>query len=229
MTRALAATLAAALAALACGGQAPPVSTTAAPARPPEAAPATPRDVTSLVPPGFGTLKQDDISIVLETSGVHIAAIPLEESVIRTLAPDSYRTLHTRAEEHRREIAQRASMHSIRDPRVWYVRFVGLAPDARFVPTDLTVTSGGRDFRPVDVVPLTSGFGEGRLQPRETQAGLLIFEEGVDVSQPLVVSVGTARNVDWDLGATGILRKLDTERSSIRGRATARPEPSRPR
>jgi hypothetical protein len=121
-------------------------------------------------------------------------------------------------------------MHAIRDPRVWYVRYDGLAPDARFVPTDLTVTSGGRDFRPVDVVPLTTGFGEGRLQPREPQRGLLIFEEGVDVSQPLAVSVGTVRSVDWDLGTTGILRKLDTERSSIRGRATAHPEkPSQPR
>lgn len=221
------------VAAAACGGS-PPATGSPVPVTPAAAAPrnAPPRDATdaALVPPGLGTLKQEDISIVLEANGVRIAAIPLDESVIRTLAPDSYRSLHSRVEENRRVIAQRASMHAIRDPRVWYVRYDGLMPDARFVPTDLTVTSGGRDFRPVDVVPLTSGFGEERLQPRETQRGLLIFEEGVDVAQPLVVSVGTVRNADWDLGSGGILRKLDTERSSIRGRSTPHPEPpSRPR
>jgi hypothetical protein len=210
----------------ACGG--PPAPSSSAPV--PEAASRPVRDTSTIVPAGFGTLKQDEISIVLEMNNVRIAAIPLDESVIRTLAPDSYRSLHSYLEANRRGIMQRASMHAIREPRVWYVRYDGLAPDARFVPTDLTVTSGGRDFRPVDVVGLTAGFGEGRLQPRETQRGLLIFEEGVDISQPLVVSVGTVRNVDWDLGTTGILRKLDTERSSIRGRATAHPgAPSQPR
>lgn len=208
--------------AAACGAQAPP-STTPAPV--PVGAPAVAAVAQSaaLVPAGYGTLRQDDISIVLETGGVRISAIPLDETVIRTLAPDSYRSLHSLVEEYRRQIAQRASMHGIRDPRVWYVRFDGLAPDARFVATDLTVTSGGRDFRPVEVLPITSGFGAGRLQPRETQKGLLIFDEGVDPAQPLVVSIGTVRNVDWDLGGTGILRKLDTERAGIRTRAPAYP------
>jgi len=178
---------------------------------------------SGLIPPGLGTLRQDEISIVLETNGVRVSALPLDESVIRTLAPDSYRALHLYVEDNRKRIAQRASMHGIREPHVWYVQFDGLAPDARFVWNDITVTSGGRDFRPVDVVPLTSGFGAERLQPRERQRGLLIFEEGVDATQALAVSIGTVRNVDWDLGSTGILQKLDTERASIRGRATSQP------
>ena len=223
--------LSAIFATVSCGGQAAPgagpvpVVSPAARAEPP-----APVAAGEIIPAGYGTLKQDDISIVLEANGVRIAATPLDESVIRTLAPDSYHSLHSYVEDHRRRIAQLASMHALREPRVWYVRFDGLAPDARFVPTDLTVASGGRDFRPVDVVPLTSGFGEGRLQPRETQKGLLIFDDGVDPSQPLAVSVGTARNVDWDLGTTGILRKLDTERASIRARASSHPKPpSQPR
>lgn len=209
----------------ACGGQSPatgaPTPVTAAPTVARGATPADQTPTSGLIPPGLGTLRQDDISIVIETGGVRISALPLDESVIRTLAPDTYRALHLYAEDNKRRVAQRASMHGIRDPRVWYVQFDGLAPDARFVWNDLTVTSGGRDFRPTDVVPLTSGFGEERLQPRERQRGLLIFEEGVDPAQPLAVSVGTVRNVDWDLGTAGILRKLDTERASIRGRATA--------
>jgi hypothetical protein len=216
----------------ACGGP-PTPSSAVTPVVTAESPSAVPRNAgtAGLIPIGFGTLKQDDISIVLEANGVRIAAIPLDESVIRTLAPDSYRGLHTYVEgDFRRRTLQRASMHGIRDPRVWFVRFDGLAPDVTFVPTDVTVTSGGRDYRPVDVVPISTGFGEQRLQPRETQRGLLIFDESVDPSQPLVVSAGGARNADWDLTAGGILRRLDTERSAIRGRAAGSAQPpSRPR
>jgi hypothetical protein len=105
------------------------------------------------------------------------------------------------------------------------VSFAGLTPDSRFSPTDITVTSGGRDYRPFDVIPLTPGFGEQRLQPREVQRGLLLLDNAVDVSQPLVVSSGTERNADWstDSGAT-ILSRIDAERSQIRARAGGRPQ-----
>ncbi|HEU4787889.1 MAG TPA: hypothetical protein VFS57_10780, partial [Gemmatimonadaceae bacterium] len=150
--------------------------------------------------------------------GVRVTAIPLDENVIRTLAPDSYRGLRALLESRRQEISRRASMHGIREPRVWYVLFYGLAPDARFVPTDVTITSGGREYRPFDVVAISPGFGTQRLQPRDTQKGLLLFDEGLDVSQPLTVTMGAERNSDWD----GILRKIDAERAAIRARAGAR-------
>ena len=170
------------------------------------------------VPAGLGTLRQDDISIVLQPEGVRVTAIPLDESVIRTLAPDSYRSLRALLESRRQEIVRRATMHGIRDPRVWYVLFYGLAPDARFVPTDVTVSSGGRDYRPVDIVAISPGFGTQRVQPRDTQKGLLLFDEGVDVSQPVVVTMGAERNSDWD----NILRRIDAERAAIRARGSAR-------
>jgi hypothetical protein len=176
---------------------------------------------SAIIPAGFGTLKQSDLEIVLEPEGVHVAAIPLDESVIRTLAPDSYRRLRASLDSKRTAVVQRASMRGVRDPRVWYVRFYGRTPDAHFAATDVTVTSGGRDFRPFDVVPISSGFGEQRLQPRDTQTGLLLFEEGVDVSQPMIVAMGSERNVDWDTNS--ILKKLDAERAAIRARAASRP------
>jgi len=187
----------------------------AAPA-PPTALPAghVARDSMSatLIPAGLGTVRQDSISIVLQPEGVRVTAIPLDESVIRVLASDSYRYLHTTLENKRQQIMQRAAMRGVREPRVWYVRFYGLAPDARFVPTDLTVTSG--------VIPLTPGFGTQRLQPREQQAALLLFEEGLDVSQPLVVAMGSQRNTDWE---TILLRTIDPERAAIRARAASHP------
>lgn len=175
---------------------------------------------STLIPPGLGTVRQDSISIVLQPEGVRVSAIPLDESVIRVLAPDSYRSLHATLESKRQQIAQRASMRGVRDPRVWFVRFIGLAPDARFVPTDFTVTSGGREYRPFDIIPLSPGFGTQRLQPREQQTALLLFEEGLDVSQPIVVTMGSQRNSDWE---TILLKTIDPERAAIRARAASHP------
>lgn len=178
----------------------------------------------SLVPAGFGTLKQDEIAIVLQPSGVRVTAIPLDESVIRVLAPDSYRTLHNTLESKRPQVLQRAASHNIRDPRVWYVTFTGLVPDARFVPTDITVTSGGRDYRPLEVIGLSPGFAEQRLQPRQTEKGLLIFDEALDVTQPITVTIGSERNTDWSNDRSdSILSKIESERAQIRARASGRP------
>jgi hypothetical protein len=203
---------------LGCAG---PGASTGGSAAPAVSAPVrtAPDTSTTLIPAGFGTLKQDDIAIVLEPNGVHVTAIPLDEPVIRTLAPDSYRALEARLDSKRTQVAQRAAMHGVRTPRVWYVVFSGLTADARFVPTDITVTSGGRDFRPFDVIPLSAGFGEQRLQPRETQSGLLLFDEAVDVAQPITVTTGTDRNTDWEV----ILHRLDAERAAIRSRASRAP------
>ena len=184
------------------------------------------RDSTSasLVPPNFGTLKQEDISIALQQNGVRITAIPLDENVIRTLAPDSYRALHATLETKRQQIMQRASLRGIHEPRVWYVVFTGLVPDARFIPTDITVTSGGREYRPIDVIGLSNGFSEQRLQPRETQKGLLVFDESLDVGQPIVVIMGSERNSDWSTDRSdSILSRIEAERAQIRARATGRP------
>lgn len=175
---------------------------------------------STLIPAGLGTVRQDSISIVLQPEGVRVLAIPLDESVIRVLASDSYRSLHATLESKRQLIMQRAAMHSVREPRVWVVRFIGLTPDARFVPTDFTVTSGGREYRPFDIIPLSPGFGSQRLQPREQQSALLLFEEGLDVSQPLVVTMGSQRNTDWE---TILLKTIDPERAAIRARAGSHP------
>ena len=184
---------------------------------PAPATPATARDSSSsaLVPTGFGTLRQEDIAVKIDVPDVEVWLVPLDESVIRVLSPDSYRQLEGLVESQRDRITRLAAVHSIRNPSVWYVRFSGLAPEARFTPTDVTITSLGRDYRPADIIPLSSGFGAQRVRARESQTALYLFEDGVDVAQPLTVSMGAARNDRWG----DILRTIERERAIIRSRA----------
>ena len=190
----------------------------------PATAPATPVIVSAdttgsgLVPAGFGSLRQDNIAISLQLPDVIVRLTPLDESVIRTLSPDSYRALRDLGDSHTAAIARLAAQHGLLRGSLWYVSFYGLARDARFSPLDLTVTSAGRDYRPAEVIPLSIGFGEQRLQPRETQSALYLFDDALDVNQPLVVSLGSQRSSTWST----TLRDIERERALIRSRAQAR-------
>lgn len=168
-----------------------------------------------MIPAGLGTLRQDEVSLRLQLPDVLVKLIPMDEAVIRTLSADSYRALRELVESRRPAITRLAQQRGLQRTDVWYVSFYGLAPDARFSPLELTITSAGRDFRPVEAIALSAGFGEQRVQPRETQSAFYLFEEGIELNQPITVALGTERNSSW---AT-ILRDVERERALIRSRA----------
>lgn len=176
----------------------------------------------SLVTPGFGTLRQDDIAIKMQFEGIQVKLLPLDESVIRVLSPDSYRALRDLLESRQSQITTMTNRRGIRRQGVWYVSFFGLQPDARFSPMEITITSSARDFRPIELIPLSAGFGSQRLKQRETQSALYLFEDGINVEQPITVSMGGLQNSSWD----ATLRLIQRERALIRSRSSrAAPAP----
>jgi hypothetical protein len=176
----------------------------------------------TLVPVGYGTLRQDEIAVRVQlVGGLTVRAIPLEESVIRVLSPDSYRTLADLLASRRPQLAEIARRFNLPRYSVWYVTFFGAEQgEARFSPTEFIVTTAGRDFRPLEVIPLTPGFGEYRLRQRETQSALLVFDGQLDVNQPLSVTVETTRDDSWG-GA--VLPRVERERALVRSRSTRTP------
>jgi len=167
------------------------------------------------IPAGYGSLRQDDIAIRLEPEGMIVRAIPLDESVIRLLTPDSYRALRDLEESNRRAIEAITRRSGNRAPDLWYVSFYGLEDNARFTPMDLTITSGGQDFRPIDVIPLSTGFGEQRLRQRETQSAVYVYPGDIDVDHPLTVTFQGLQSSVWEL----LLQRIERERALVRARA----------
>ena len=182
-----------------------------------QARPVTTRADTAppLVPPNYGTLKQDDIAIHMQVGQVQVRAIPLDEAIIRVLAPDSYRSLRGLRESRRETIDRLAARYMLRERNVWLVSFFGLAPDARFSPGELTLSLSGRDYRPLEMLPLSSGFGEQRLDVRETQSALYLFGDGIDLAQPIIARMQGNEDRTWGT----IAQRIEQERALIRGRA----------
>jgi hypothetical protein len=169
----------------------------------------------NLIPVGFGTLRQDDVALRVQLTNVLVKAIPLDEPVIRTLSPDSYRALRGILISRQTDVERIAQRYNLRERNVWLVSFFGVQAEARFSPREVRITSVGRDFRPLEVIPLTTGFGEQRLQARETQSALYIFEDGLDIEQGLTLAVESEQTDAWQ----ATLRLIERERALIRSRA----------
>lgn len=171
-----------------------------------------------LVPAGFGTLRQDDLSLRITSSSLQVRATPLDESIIRLLSPDSYRAMFELRRSKSDAIALVAQRNGARDVSIWYVSFFAVERgETRFSPREFIITNVGREFRPLDVLPLTPGFGEQRLRQNGRQDALYVFDGQLDVQQPLSVSYATERNNDW----SSILPVIERERSLVRSRASA--------
>lgn len=172
-----------------------------------------------LVPAGFGSLRQEDIAIRLRVLGLQVQAIPLDETVIRVLSPDSYRAMRELVNSQQAALERVSRRTALRDFSLWDVRFHGdERGEAVFSPQEFIITSVGRDFRPIEIIPLTAGFGRQRLRQRDTQRAIYVFDPRLDVNQPLVVQYETARSTEW---AT-ILSRIERERALVRTRAGAR-------
>ncbi len=171
----------------------------------------------SMVPAGFGSLRQDDISVrVSLQGGLLVRAVPLDESFIRLLSPDSYRAMreiiNTKSTELDR-LKQRGGMSNF---SLWFISFFAQEQgETRFSPLEIVISNVGRDFRPIDMFALTPGFGEQRLRQRETQSALFVFDGQLDVNQPLTMIVETAESREWQT----VLRRVERERTLVRTRS----------
>ncbi len=169
----------------------------------------------ALLPPGYGSLRQDDLSLHIDAGTVLVRALPLDEALIRLLTPDSYRALHDLKEGSRVQLDAIARRYGGRPVSVWLVSFYGVEPNARFTPGDLIINSGGRDFRPYDVLSLTVGFGENRLRQRETQSALYVYDGDVQVNQPVSIAYEGAIDTSWEQ----TLQMIERERAMVRARS----------
>ncbi|MBI4541254.1 MAG: hypothetical protein HY704_17265 [Gemmatimonadetes bacterium] len=173
----------------------------------------------TLVPPGHGTLRQDEVTLALRSEALLIKVTPLPEWIIRLLAPDTYERLAGLARAHQETVARQIS---VRDPLLIFVSFFSYAPNVTFEPEDLQILSYDRRFRPLAIVPVTAGWGIRRLAQQETQIAVYAFDPSIDLRAGLVVEYRGSQNAEWE---ERIIPKLDEERAKVRARASPAPRP----
>ena len=173
---------------------------------------AAPQDT---VPPGYGTLRRDDITVRFSTGTVEIQVLPLEEQVIRLLAPDTYRSLIQLIQSRMPDIRDAALRSGTEQPTLVMVTFLGVVPQARFNPEDLNITSRGRLFRPIGMVPLSPTWSSYQLDARQQAVAIYLFEPGISVREDMLVQYQGLSSAAW----VRSIRLLDQERARVKARA----------
>jgi hypothetical protein len=174
-----------------------------------------------LPPVGFGSLRQDQVGVNLATNNLRIRVIPLEEEVIRLLAPDAYRSLHEMRESRLAEIRAVSRAAGRDSVKAFMVTFFGLQPQTRFNPDDLLITSQNSTYRPIGHIAITPRFNANEVDVREQAAAIYLYEPGVVLQRPMTVAYGVATSEAW----TATLNLLNTERTRVLSRASTQTQP----
>jgi len=176
---------------------------------------------SDLPPVGFGTLRQDQIAIRLATATLAVRALPLDEQVIRLLAPDTYASLVELRRTRAADLAAAARRGGTDSVAAFVVTFFGLQPETRFEPDQLYISSQNVFFRPIGIVPVTPQWSEGQLRQREQAVAIYLFQPGIAVLQPFTLFYADRSSAAWESS----LRLLEAERSRVLARAAARTQP----
>jgi hypothetical protein len=172
-----------------------------------------------LPPPGLGTLHQDQVAVRLGTASISVRVLPLDERVIRLLAPDTYASLAELKRSRTADIAAAARRAGLDSATIFVVTVYAMVPDARFDPDQVYLFSQGSFLRPVGIVPLTPRWGEGQLAQRQQAVAIYLFQPGIPILQPFTVYYGNQPSTAWE----STLRLLDNERARVLARAASRP------
>ncbi|HXO84805.1 MAG TPA: hypothetical protein VN803_04700 [Gemmatimonadales bacterium] len=167
------------------------------------------------IPPGYGTLRRDDITVRFSTGTVEIQVLPLEDQVIRLLLPDTYRSLIQLLQSRALDIRDAALRSGTEQPSLIMVTFLGVVPQARFNPEDLNITSRGRLFRPIGIVPLSPTWSSFQLDARQQAVAFYLFEPGISVREDMLVQYQGLSSAAW----VRSVRLLDQERARVKARA----------
>jgi hypothetical protein len=171
------------------------------------------------VPPGFGTLSQNDLALRVRNDELEIRFIPLDHRVTRLLAPDAFQSILGLVESNRRGIDSVASRSGVSQPGLALVSFFGLRPDVRFDAQRLTLLIRNRIFQPLGTIPLTPRFTSGQLGVRDQASAIYVFEETIPVDDSFTLSYGALNSDDWQTKQS----TLERERARVSARAREQP------
>ena len=169
------------------------------------------------IPAGYGSLRQDELSMEIVDMDLHMKVTPLTEDVIRLAAPDTYERLHALS---RSRSAEAEGATEEEGAALFLVSFFSREPNVEYNPEELVLAHRGRALRPVTILPLTTGWGRQLLQPQQTQSAIYVFEPAFDYELPITLRYRLRQSDGWH---RQVLPRLEQERARVLSRAGGSP------
>jgi hypothetical protein len=159
-------------------------------------------------PPGYGTLRQEDVSMLLTVGDLQLLVTPLDESVTHVTAPDTERRLSALVGLHAPDPGSNGR-------GLFLVSFYSDRPDVTFAPEEVQFISRGVRVRPQAIIAVTPSWGERRVGQRQTEMAVYSFGDAVDLESSLVLAYQFEQTTQWSV----ILPRIQAERARARARA----------
>lgn len=174
----------------------------------------------TMPPVGLGSLTQEQISISIANSQLTLRFEPLNERLLRLLAPDAYRALSGMIASRRAAIDSVSRMSGATQAGLMLVTVYGNVPDVRFEATSIGVAVNSIRIGPVGIIPLDANFSRGQLARQSVGMGLLVFAEELPVYSPMVFSYGSVAAEGWAQKISMFDRELARVSARARSQAT---------
>jgi hypothetical protein len=166
-------------------------------------------DSGGLPPAGLGRLTQDQVSITLQQGDLQIRFLPLDERTLRLLAPDGYASMQTILRSRAASVDSAAQASGISTPGLVLVTFFAQRANVSYQPLDLYVTVRNQIYRPVAVIPYSSGFTNQQLQTRGQATAIYLFELPLPVFDDFQVGYQSTTSDAWNNALPTIQRERD--------------------
>jgi hypothetical protein len=177
-------------------------------------------DTVGLLPPGYGTLDLNTITMVMQTSVLEIRFVPLDKRVMRLAKPSVDSAMDQLVARFKTQIQDAADRAGVSTPGLAMVTFYATQGGSQFTPQDLRVVTPGREFAPIGILPFNSNFNSGQLQLRQQASALYVFEQTLPVETSFGIGYGPTSSPDaW----TPVLETLNREKSRVQARAAQAP------
>ncbi len=177
-------------------------------------------DTVGLLPPGYGTLDLNTVTMVMQTSVLEIRFVPLDKRVMRLAKPSVDSAMDQLVARFKTQIQEAADRAGVSTPGLAMVTFYATQPGSQFTPQDLRVILPGRELAPIGILPFNSNFNSGQLQLRQQASALYVFEQTLPVETSFGIGYGPTSSPDaW----TPVLETLNREKSRVQARAAQAP------
>lgn len=170
-----------------------------------------------LPPAGYGSLNQDNVNVRILLSDIEVRFLPLDERLIRLLAPDAYESLHGLVVSRQGVIDSAARVAGLTSPGLALVSFFARRSAAQFDPENVALSYRNQFERPAAIVPYTANFSSRQLDVRRQATAIYLFDEPLPVYERFDVVYGTTQS-SW---SDDILRRIEIERVRVQSRSQA--------
>jgi hypothetical protein len=164
-----------------------------------------------LPPAGYGSLKQDQVSVRFQAGDLEVRLLPLDEQLLRLIARDGYESLHGLVTSRQAAIDSAALEAGLSSPGLALVSFFALRDNAQFDPQNVSLLYRNQLYRPAAVLPMTGNFTSRQLPVRRQASGIYLFDLPLPIFETFDVVYASSQSSSWK----DILPRIQRERGRV--------------